>query len=231
MANNTKILLTGSTGYIGGTILSHLLKSNHPALKDAVITCLVRGEDRVTTLKNAYGDRVNPVLYKDLDDTETTIAIASQHDVVINTTLGYHPASGAALVEGLAKRKQTTGKNVFMIHTSGTSNLADKPITKAYVESEPNREFDDAKDDVYGYEKMREEGEPYLQRTAELGVIDAGLERGVKTTVIMSPLIYGVGTGQFNKSSIQVPAYTKAAISNGQTVVVGEGKGIWDNGK
>lgn len=168
-------------------------------------------------------------MYKDLDDIHRTVEIASQYDIIINTTLGYHPASAAALVEGLAKRKQAAGQDVFIIHTSGTSNLADQPITKAYVESDSERIFDDSKDDIYSYEKMRNEAQPYAQRTSELGVIDTGLEKGVKTLVIMSPTIYGNGTGKFNKSSIQVPSYVKATISNGQAIVVGEGKGIWDN--
>lgn len=60
---------------------------------------------------------MKPELYKDLDDTERTIEVASQHDYVINTTLGFHPESAAALVHGLAKRKQSSGKDVFMIHT------------------------------------------------------------------------------------------------------------------
>ena len=37
------------------------------------------------------------------------------------------------------------------------------------------------------------------------------------------------GTGSFNQSSIQVPGYVKATISNSQAVVVGQGHGVWDN--
>ncbi|KAF7191405.1 hypothetical protein HII31_07428 [Pseudocercospora fuligena] len=221
-----QILLTGATGYIGGSILTLMLGSNEPILKSATITCLVRGEDRVSELKAAYGDRVKPELYKDLDDIERAIEVASQHDIVINTTVGYHPESAAALVRGLAKRKEKTGKDVYLIHTSGTSNVADRPITKAMVE---DRIFDDVKDDIYNYEKTRNDSDPYGQRTSELGVIDAGIETGVKTLVIMSPTIYGIGTGMFNKKSIQVPMYMKAALGNGQAAVVGSGEGVWDN--
>ena len=239
------ILLTGATGFIGevymhalphepssngrilgGTILTRLLKSDHPALKNATITCLMRGEDRVPKLQETYGSRVKAELYKDLDDTERTIEVASQYDIVINTTLGFHPESAAALVDGLAKRKQATGKDAFMIHTSGTSNMADQPITGAYHE---DRIFDDEADDIYCYEKMRNEQYAYGQRSSELGVVDRGIETGVKTIVIMSPTIYGIGTGAFNKSSIQVPAYAGVTLKTGNGVVVGEGKGIWDN--
>lgn len=192
------------------------------------ITCLVRGQDRVPKLRDAYGSRVDPVVYRDLDDTERTVEIASQHDIVINTTLGFHPESAAALVQGLAKRKQATGKDVWMIHTSGTSNLADQPISGTYVHPE-GKIFNDAKDDIYTYEKDRNALFAYPQRTSELGVIDASLELGVNTLVIMSPTIYGRGTGLFNKSSIQVPAFVAAALKAGQAVVPGEGQGEWDN--
>ncbi|KAI2636869.1 NAD dependent epimerase/dehydratase family protein [Hypomontagnella submonticulosa] len=224
-----KILLTGATGYIGGTILTHLLNSSSPALSSATITCLMRGADRAAILTSAYGSRVRPVLYKDLDDIEATTAAAAEHDIVINTTLGYHPASAVALVRGLAQRKAVTGRDVWMIFTSGTSNLGDRPITKAWVEPE-GREFDDAKDDVYGYEKDREVREgPYHQRTAEMAVVDTGLELGVKTLVIMSPTIFGIGTGLFNKISSQIPAHVRATLKNKRAVVLGEGKGVWDH--
>lgn len=47
--------------------------------------------------------------------------------------------------------------------------------------------------------------------------------------VIMSPTIYGIGTGHFNRSSIQVPEYVKATLKNGHGVIVGKGKAVWDN--
>ncbi|KAI2468607.1 NAD dependent epimerase/dehydratase family protein [Annulohypoxylon bovei var. microspora] len=233
-SSSPNILLTGATGYIGGTILSHLLNSPFTALRAATITCLLRGPDRATRLISAYGSRVNPIVYKDLDDTEATVAAAAQHDIVINTTDGWHAASSQALLRGLAQRKASTGRDVWFIQTSGTSNIGDRPITKTWVEQE-GREFDDAKDDIYGYEKEREQKEreqkgcPYPQRTTELAVVDTGLELGVKTLVIMSPTIFGFGTGLWNKLSVQIPLLASAALQNKRAVVVGDGKGTWDH--
>jgi len=116
-----------------------------------------------------------------------------------------------------------------MIHTSGTSNLADLPISCLYVDQDGGRTFNDATDDIYGYEKQRNETTPYGQRTSELGVIDAGLELGVGTLVIMSPTIYGRGTGHFNQTSIQVPTFAGATLAQGHGTIPGEGKGEWDN--
>jgi len=223
-----QILLAGATGFIGGTVLAHLLASPSPALRSATVICLVRGSDRVATLLAAYGDRVHPVVYKDLDDLKAITAAATQADLVINTTLGYHLPSAQALIRGLAQRKVVTGRDVWFVQTSGTSNLSDQPISGKYVEKDPAREFDDANDDIYGYEKMRDALHPYIQRTCELGVVDMGLALEVKTLVIMSPTIYGVGTGLFNTISIQIPSFIRGVLQEGHGVVVGDGSQVKD---
>lgn len=76
---------------------------------------------------------------------------------------------------------------------------------------------------------MRNEKEPYPQRTTELVVTQLGKELGVKTHIIMSPTIIGEGTGFFNKLSIQIPALIKTALAHGQSIVIGEGKEEWDH--
>ncbi|KAI0399297.1 hypothetical protein F4802DRAFT_603099 [Xylaria palmicola] len=199
-----RILLTGASGFIGGSVLTQLLNSSSPSLRSGPITCLVRGADRVTKLKEAYGARVNPVLYREsyliftfdvayqgLDDLETATAVAAQHDVVISATLGIHTASVRALLEGLARRKRARpGSEPWLIHTSGTSNLASRPFADDAPAagsgsgscSSNGRTFDDAADDIYGYEVAREAAAAYPQRTTELGVVNAGLELGVRTS-------------------------------------------------
>ncbi|GMF80385.1 unnamed protein product [Aspergillus oryzae] len=224
MTSDAKILLTGATGFIGGSVLTALLQSSASSLQSGPITCLMRGADRAALLTSTYGERVKPTVYGGLDDLETITAVAAQHDVVINTTLGYHSASTKALLRGLAQRKAQTGRDVWLIHTSGTSNIGDKPITKPVGV----REFDDLVDAIYAHEKALEAAEPYAQRTTELGVIDTGLELGVKTLVIMSPIIYGNGTGLFNRNSIHT-GYMKAMLQIGHAVVVGDGTGLWDH--
>ena len=225
-SSRPKILLTGATGYIGGSVLSALLSSNHESIKSSSITCLVRGQDKADALIATYKGRVTATLFRDLDDTDRVIEVASQHDIVLNTLQAFHPSSSAALVKGLAERKKRSGKDVYLIHTSGTSNLADQPITKKYTE---DRIFSDSAGDIYDYEKRRSDVQPYDQRITELGVIDAGLESGVKTVVIMSPTIFGIGTGSFNRLSIQVPTLLRFTISSGQAIVIGDGQGYWDH--
>lgn len=187
-----RILLAGVTGYIGGSVLHQLLHSKYSAIEGAEIACLVRGEARVAQLHAAFGPRIKVVGFEGLEDTEALVGIASQYDVIFNMTLGYHLASALAFIKGLSLRHKSTGRDVWMVHTSGVSNLADQPLSGAHVESNSGLELDDSKDDIHAYEKARNTGKRYIQRTTELGMVDAGVESGVKTVVLMSPLIYGV---------------------------------------
>ncbi|KAK5631072.1 hypothetical protein RRF57_006787 [Xylaria bambusicola] len=230
----------------GGSVLTQLLSSTSPSLQSAPITCLVRGAERAVKLTATYGDRVIPVVY---DDLETTTAVAAQHDVVISTTIGYHTPSTRAIQEGLAQRKRThPGSEPWFIHTSGTSNVGSRSVSSASPEGNT---FDDVADDVYGFEVAQNAKEPYLQRTTELAVVDAGLELDVRTrvavsktpypskifslltwnnaVVVMAPTIYGVGSGLFRKHSIQIPAFVATALDRGRAVVIGDGRGEWDH--
>jgi len=217
------VLITGVTGFIGGTVLSHLLSSQNPTTKSLKISVLTRNDDRAKAFSSA---NLKVYTIKDLDDTTAITAAASEHDIVIHTASGYHAPSAKALIEGLAKRKQLhPDAEVYYMHTTGTSNLADRPITGIYLES---RTFSDKDTDIYAYLKKRDEIEPYAQRNTDLVVVETGKRGNVPTTNIMSPTIYGLGSGMFNRLTIQYPRQMKAALNSGRAEYVGDGKGVWD---
>jgi nucleoside-diphosphate-sugar epimerase len=130
------------------------------------------------------------------------------------------------LVLGLGDRKASrrNKREVHYIHTSGTSNLADHPITSPGSEV---RVFSD-KENIYAHEKSLEATEPYAQRTTDIAVVETGLKVSVPTTILMSPTIYGLGSGFFNRLSIQIPTLIRAAIAQGHAAVIGTGAGRWD---
>ncbi|KAI0970120.1 hypothetical protein F4678DRAFT_437601 [Xylaria arbuscula] len=217
-----KVLITGVTGYIGGSILSQLVSSSQ--FKEAFeVSVLTRNDDRAKSFTSA-GLKVYTL--HDLDDAEAIRHAASENDVVIHAASGYHTASARSLIEGLGERKrQNAHAEVYYIHTSGTSNLADRPVSKTYLEP---RIFSDKDQDIYSYLKERENIEPYPQRTTDLTVVETGKAQGVPTTIIMNPTIYGIGAGKFNRFSIQYPTLIRQAVANGQSEYVGEGSGVWD---
>lgn len=60
-------------------------------------------------------------------------------------------------------------------------------------------------------------------------MIEKGRALNVPTYILMSPLIYGIGTGLFNKQSIQIPAMVRGALQAGGAEVVGDGRQRWGN--
>jgi len=102
--------------------------------------------------------------------------------------------------------------------------MGDQPISGKYHE---DHVFSD-NENIYAYEKKREALQVYPQRTTDIVVVETGIQVRIQTHIIMSPTIYGVGTGLFNKLSIQIPTLTRTAIKAGQPEVIGQGKAEWD---
>lgn len=221
-----RILLVGATGYIGGTVLHHLITGPDALPSAHTVTLLVRGDDRANKLKQAYGDRVQPILFSSLDDTGPVEEIASQHDIVINAGTGFHPASAVAMVRGLAKggrQDSKAGHQPWMIHTSGNSNICDAPLTG---ESHPDRWFTDADPvRVYEFEKAEDERRPYPQRTTELAVLDTDEELGVRAIALQLPDIIGEGSGLFNTSPGVTPLMMQYVLEKGHGFQLGDGTG------
>ncbi|KAK8164773.1 NAD dependent epimerase/dehydratase [Phyllosticta citrichinensis] len=229
-----KILLTGATGYVGGSVLHRLFK--HPSLASIVspsnpITLPVRpgGGDRIPKLveNKTYGPRVNPIAMTSLDDVQAMKALAAEHDMVINAGTGFHPASAEALVRGLAARKAATGQPaVWMIHTSGCSNISDKPITGA---ARPDVEYDDADSAaVFAFDVAENEREWYAQRAAELVVLRLGEELGVSAISIQAPCVFGTGEGLFRQAGLMIPVMMASVLQQGYGVTAGDGAGDID---
>ncbi|KAF9892995.1 hypothetical protein FE257_012406 [Aspergillus nanangensis] len=215
-----KILLAGATGYVGGTVLNTLLNTNDATIKKSPISVLVRGEESAR-LYEAKGLRT--VQFK--DDVAVTNA-ARDHDVVINAASGFDAEFATALIRGLGQRKHDGGKTVHYIHTSGTTNYADSPILNLY----PNHEFgvfsDMCPQHIVSTLKQLNQAVPYQQRSTDLAVLAAGKEASVQTHTVCLPMIYGIGTGEGNKLTRQVPCLMQAAVKEGQAWIVGDGHGI-----
>lgn len=205
----------------------------------------MRKQEHVDLLKTKG---INGILFSGLDDTEVVRRVASENDIVINTASAFHTASAEAIINGLADRQKAAGKKPILIHvssgtlslvlspfsqranvssqTSGTSSIGDRPITKRYTETHV---FDDAKDDIYAYLRKREDLEQYAQRTTDLVVLEKGDAAGITTYILMSPTIYGIGSGFFNRTSIQIDAIIRTAQREGVTPVIGTGAAHWDH--
>ncbi|KAF2732564.1 NAD(P)-binding protein [Polyplosphaeria fusca] len=223
--DSPRILVTGATGYIGGSVLSYSI--NEPALKKAKFFALVRNPAQEALFKPLG---IETIALKNADSHEELRELASGFDIIINPAYATKLEHSKALVLGLGDRKKASpdGSVPHIVQTSGTSNLSDRPFTLA--SRKVQAEFTDLDSaNVYETEKELEQEEQYDQRTVELAVIDTGLEVGVKTHVIMSPTIYGPGSGPGNIFSIQIPILIRSLLKNGYAFVVGDGSQQWDH--
>ncbi|KAF5382083.1 hypothetical protein D9615_004318 [Tricholomella constricta] len=216
----TNILITGSTGYIGGSVLTRFL--NRSDIASLNITALVRSPEKAEKLK-ALG--VNAVVGSH-SDSALVEKLASEADVVLSTADADHLEAAQATLKGLKKRYNATGNVPVFIHTSGTGVLADNAVG-AYA---TDTIYDDSNPDQI---ETLTPSQPH--RNVDLELVNADKQGYVKTYIILPSTIYGIASGKLvdhgiqNRYSIQIPALIDASLDRGAGGMVGEGKNLWPN--
>ncbi|KAK7058924.1 hypothetical protein VNI00_001548 [Paramarasmius palmivorus] len=211
-----QLLLTGATGFIGGSTLYTLLQ--RPDVRDGLIeiTCLVRGEERAQQLRHELGVKT---VVADLDQEDIMERSARESDVIIHTANSDHPKGAAALVRGLEKRAVEIGRKLVFIHSSGTGALTDDARGE-YAAEKIYQDLDCS--------DIRAIPTTYIHRGTDI-IIQNAAERGnIRGYVVMPPLIYGRGKGPFSRTSVQIPALIRATLKLGQAPYIGKGLGLWN---
>ncbi|KAI8650178.1 putative nad dependent epimerase dehydratase family protein [Fusarium sp. Ph1] len=222
MTTPRSLLLTGATGYIGGTVLDSLLKSPNTQVRDLAITVVVRKQDQLYFFNEK--NIKTALVSGGLEDSEKLTNLARQHDVVLDVATGFNTVAVKAFIKGLAQRKRETDVEPFYIHASyrpdiggeilsGTTNLSVSDITGRGGELIT---FSDKEEGIYEYEVKREVDDPYEQRTADVATVEAGEQLNVRTYIVMPPVVWGAGTGYFHRFSKQVPQLITNALKVGQ---------------
>ncbi|PLB44273.1 NAD dependent epimerase/dehydratase family protein [Aspergillus steynii IBT 23096] len=219
---NKSIFITGASGYIGGSILSNLLRTKEQWATSLHISALVRTEVQAEIVTKLG---VSPVMFKSFDELERLEQVGEEYDIIIHAGAGWHTASAKALITGQGRRRQKSRTKVHYFQISGTSNLSDRPHTAGYV----NTNLFSDEEDIFSYEKYRESCEVYLQRTTDIAVVETGEAWDVTTYIVMAPTIFGLGSGPINRYSIQLPSLIADALKDGGCSVVETGQTVWSH--
>jgi nucleoside-diphosphate-sugar epimerase len=194
-----KVLVTGASGYIGGSVATALLGAGHR------VVGLVRSDERAAEVR----ERGIEPLVGTLDDADLLAAAARDADAVINAANAEHRGVVEAILPALA------GSNRPFMQTSGSSIVADlaagEPTDKVYDEDTPVHPLPGRK-----------------ERVALNDAVLAAARDGVRAVVICPSLIYGAGRG-VNASSIQIPWLIALAKKHGVPRHIGRGENIWSN--
>ncbi|CAF5044925.1 unnamed protein product [Rotaria sp. Silwood1] len=219
MAELIKVFFIGGTGYIGGSVLARLLPRQG---KDLDITVLTRSQDKAKLFEKMGVKTV----VASLDDVDILSKVASESNVVFHTADADHIESAQAIIEGLKKKKQATGKAQIYIHTSGTGVLGDD----ARGEYTTDKIYSDL--NIPLIESIPRDA---VHREIDLAIVAAGESGDVKTYIILPSTIYGIAKNELtaagiqNPHSIQIPQLIRASLDRKQAGIVGKGVNQWPN--
>jgi len=218
MPSKTQVFITGATGYIAGSVLDRLLR--HPTSATSEITVLVRKADKVPAFES-LGVRTVLGSY---DDHALLEKQASLSDVIFACADADNAEACAAILRGLKKRYEATGKAPVLIHTSGTAIIIDDTKGNSTTETV----WDDT--DVA---KLDTIANTQLHRNVDVLILAADKEGYVKTYFVIPSTIYGFASGKLvdlgvqNTRSIQIPLAISASIARKRAGYVGQGLSVW----
>ncbi|KAE8452051.1 hypothetical protein EG329_002216 [Mollisiaceae sp. DMI_Dod_QoI] len=208
MSSKGEVFLIGP-GFIGLEVLEELLKEGYQ------VTALVRREVAAAEL---HEKGVKTILGF-LDDSKIITETAARSDIVIHSATADHLPSVEAVLDGISQRSKA-GRNTIYIHTSGCSELTDQS-NGAFVNPTI---FEDDKPEAID---ALPDSAPH--RSIDLAILRKRKEFGrhAKISIVLPPLIYGVGK-KSGRLSIQLPTMARFAIKHGFAGYVGKGQSLWN---
>ncbi|KAF2807812.1 NAD(P)-binding protein [Mytilinidion resinicola] len=214
-----RILITGGSGYLGGTLLARWKEANF--LSYEKLFALVRTEEQGKAVKQ-YGAEA---LHINLEDPESIKKAVLDHKInivfyLVDPRNWEHQVS---FIEALSELKKQTGQEVHFLHTSGAkifSEHAGAPTDAPLLDTDPK---------LYDIQKSQKAPFPLLQRAVETNnlVIEDAEAKGVRSYIFAPCIVYGKGEGFGNPISIQTVAIVQAAIKVRQVYKVDVGRPTW----
>lgn len=196
-----KILVTGATGYIGGSVAERLVALGHH------VTGLVRSTNKVVALK----ERGIEAVVGTLDDAEILADAADKADAVIHAASADHPGSIVTLVSALERTAKT------LIYTTGSGIVADSAAGEyaGFVVYTEDTYFEPV-----AFRRPRVAMNRFVR--------EAAIDKGIRSIVICPPMIYGTGRG-LQPDSDQIPKLIALSKQLGAGVYFGKGLNRYSN--
>ncbi|KAI0020768.1 hypothetical protein F4780DRAFT_346588 [Xylariomycetidae sp. FL0641] len=212
------ILLTGASGYLGGTLLARWKSANLPA--HGKLYALVRTDAQAEAVKQ-YG--AEPVSL-DLKSEASLRSFVLDNEISVVYWLidpvNFEPQVN--LMKAMAEVKQKTGKAVHLLHTTGAkvfSSHAGTPTDRPIYDTDPQ---------VYEIQKAQKSFS-WMQGAinANNAITEQAEELGVRSYIFAPCIVYGKGEGFGNPISIQTVAIIQAAKALKRVYRVDSGRPTW----
>lgn len=212
------ILLTGASGYLGGSFLHLLQDANLPPHK---IFAVVRSDAQAEAVKQY---NASP-LFVDLSDTSAiTSAIATNQITIVYHLHDPLDTSTPTWIAALSSVKQQLSQSVHFLFTTGAklfSSHAGAPTTP-FLDTDPS---------LLSIQQSQSTSAPIdamaLGAKCNSLVTTTAAVHGVNSYIFAPCIVYGRGLGFGNKVSIQTVAIVRAAIAARKVYKVDDGRPMW----
>ncbi|KLO11812.1 NAD(P)-binding protein [Schizopora paradoxa] len=213
--SSTSVFFLGATGYIGGSVLVDLKK----AFPDISITATTRSNSSAAALSAAG---TTPVALDPAapDYHEKITDFSSKADIVINAADCDDLPLTEAILKGLKKRKEETGKVSTLFHTSGIAVFFDDTKDGTY---KPDGHFhdDSNEDDIKAITPQMMHGH------VDVPILKAGQEGYVNTYIVCPGGVNGAGWGPVSKVTIYVKYVVGTILQQKTAIKIGEGSNVF----
>ncbi|KAK1480621.1 hypothetical protein CTAM01_14287 [Colletotrichum tamarilloi] len=219
MTESHNILITGASGYLGGTLLARWASASLTGYDK--LFALVRTDAQREQVKQ-YG--AEPLTFSPRDEQAVrNVVIQNRITIVFYLIDAFESVGQENFIKALGEVKSQTGLDVHLLHTSGAkifSGLAGAPTDSPLLDTDPK---------LYEIQKAQEPPISFMQKPVETNtrVIDLAQANGVKSYVFAPCIVYGRGEGLGNPISIQTVDIVKAARAAGQVYSVTPGRPTW----
>ncbi|KAK7955725.1 uncharacterized protein PG986_004947 [Apiospora aurea] len=214
------ILITGASGYLGGTLLARWAAADLPPYSK--LYALVRTGQQAEAVKKQYG--AEPLLFDPYDEAAVRRGVVENRiTVVFHLIDAFKSDSQVHVIKALAEVKKATGQTVHFLHTSGAK------IFSNHAGAPHDRELRDNDPDLYQIQKHQQAPHEVMQTPVNTNnaVIEQCELHGVKSYVFIPCIVYGKGEGFGNVISIQTVAIVKAAKALRRVYRTDEGRPTW----
>ncbi|GFG05105.1 hypothetical protein IFM5058_02260 [Aspergillus udagawae] len=208
------VLITGGSGYLGGTLLNQLKSAELP--KYNKMFAFARTVAQAKAVKQYSAE---PLQFDMQDEASVRDSILQNRiNVVFFLVDAISSSCQEFFIQALAELSKTTGQDVHFLHTSGAkafSNHAGAPVDHLLFDDDPN---------IYEMQKSQRSTLPIMQQGVETNsrIIELSESLGVKSYIFAPCVVYGKGEGFGNKISIQTAALVRAAKATGRVYNLNE---------
>lgn len=213
------ILITGGSGYLGGSLLARWKEANLPAYNK--LFALVRTSEQAEAVKE-YG--AEPLIFDAYNEDEVWAAVVDNDITIVYHLIAPWPhVSQSYFIKAVAEVQKHTGRDVHFLHTTGAkifSSHAGAPTDKPLLDSDPK---------LYEIQKAQNAPIPLIQEAvgANNFVIEEAAKYGIRSYVFVPCIVYGEGEGFGNRTSIQTVAIVRAAEAAKRVYRVDTGRPTW----